>query len=228
MVELETGQKFKLEECREIDTFLPVSDGAAVEKLPGRRNLWIGLGLTLGAVLITVLTAVLVLKYHKHAEVQTSPRLYIGSMEIPNQPFLQDYEQADSQRFKELSSLVQKQLSIIYNKDSVLARYFTGSSVQAFSESSGNSVVAYYQSEFSVPDSQNALLDEAMQFLQQTDHVGRKGSSRSGPLPPKNALQVKQVNTGDQRLGGQAADNLPTGPAGWLFSGCASMVGSQP
>ncbi|KAK7884729.1 hypothetical protein WMY93_027852 [Mugilogobius chulae] len=147
----------------EVDTFLPTPDGAALEKSRGGRKLWIGLGLSMGAVLIVVLTTVLVLKFDKHSamQVQTSQRIYTGSMEIQNEPYLQDYDEPDSPRFQELSSLVQKQLKIIYNGNSLLTQYFTGASVQAFSESSDNNIVAYYESEFSVPNSQNALVDEA-------------------------------------------------------------------
>ncbi|KAJ0036552.1 hypothetical protein NQD34_005229 [Periophthalmus magnuspinnatus] len=202
MDELDSGEKFSPKQGPEWDTFLQASDGTAVEKSPRRKTLWIGLGLTLGAVFIAVLTTVLVLKFHNHKEVQTLPRLYIGSMEIQNQPFVQDYEEPNSQPFRELSSLVQKQLRIIYNKNSVLAKYFTGSSVQAFSESRENSVVAYYQSEFSAPDSHNALLDEAMESLLEMGPSGntlsRTGIRGQGRvlIPPKNALQVDQVISG--------------------------------
>lgn len=202
MDDLDSGQKFSPKQGPEWDTFLPAADGAAVEKRPGRRKLWIGLGLTLGAVLVAALTAALVVKFKHHNEVQALPRVYMGSMEIQNQPFLQDYEEPNSQRFRELSSLVQQQLSIIYNKNSVLAEYFKGSTVQAFSESSGNSVVAYYQSEFSAPNSQCESLDEAMESLQQPGPsekpLGRTGVRGQGRvlIPPKNALQVNQVISG--------------------------------
>lgn len=202
MDDLDSGQKFSPRQGPEWDTFLQAPNGAEVEKRPGHKKLWIGLGLTLGAVLVAAITAVLVVKFHRHNEVQTSPRLYMGSMEIRNQPFLQDYEEPSSRRFKELSSLVQKQLEIIYSKNSVLAEFFKRSTVQAFSESSGNNVVAYYQSEFSAPDSQSESLDEAIQSLQQPSPSGKpqsrtalKGQGRE-LIPPKNALQVNQVISG--------------------------------
>lgn len=200
MDDLDSGQKFTPKQGPEWDTFLPAADGAAVEKRPGHRKLWIGLGLTLGAVLVAALTAVLVVKFHHHNEAQASPRVYMGSMEIQNQPFLQDYEEPKSQRFRELSSMVQQQLKIIYNRDSVLAEYFKGSTVQAFSESSGNSIVAYYQSEFSAPNSKYESLDEAMESLQDSSEkpLGRTEIRGQGRvlIPPKNALQVNQVISG--------------------------------
>ncbi|XP_072305550.1 suppressor of tumorigenicity 14 protein homolog isoform X2 [Eucyclogobius newberryi] len=193
MDKVNSGQKRSAERDPETEACLQVPDKSKVAKPSGRRTLWIGLALTLGAVVIAVLTAVLVLKYNKHSKPETSPRVYMGSMEIQNQPFLQDYEEPDSSRFKELSALVQKQLQIMYNENSVLAKFFTGSSVQAFSESGGNSVVAYYQSEFSIPDSQNASLDEAMESLQQSPTGKTRGSHKPVLIPPKNALQVKKV-----------------------------------
>lgn len=200
MDELDSGQKFSPTQNPELDTFLQVADGAAVEKRPGRRKLWLGLGLTLGAVFVAGLTAVLVVKFNRHNEAQTAARVYLGSMEIHDQPFLQDYEEPSSQRFKELSSLVKKQLEIIYNKNSVLADYFKRATVQAFSESSGNSIVAYYQSEFSAPESQYESLDEAIESLQSDPSgklLGRSVMKHPTPLiPPRNALQVNQVISG--------------------------------
>lgn len=205
MDDLYSGEKFSPKQSPEWDTFLPATDSAAVEKRTGHRKLWIGLGLTLGAVLVAALTAVLVVKFNHHNEAQASPRVYMGSMQIQNQPFLQDYEEPSSQRFRELSFLVQKQLKIIYNKNSVLAEYFKGSTVQAFSESSGNNIVAYYQSEFFAPNSQYESLDEAMESLQDpSEKLSRTGIKGQGRLliPPKNALQVNQVISGatDPRL----------------------------
>lgn len=204
MDELDSGEKFSPKQVPELDTFLPAADGAELEKQPGRRSLWLGLGLTLGAVVVAVLTVSLVLKYHGPHEAPSSPRLYIGSMQIANQPYLQDYEHADSSPFQELSTLVQKQLKLIYNQNSILAQFFRGSTVQAFSESGGDSVVAYYQSEFFAPDTHNALLDEAMESLQSADPSGKTlsrtggygggGGGRSRLLiPPKDALQVNRV-----------------------------------
>lgn len=196
---LDSGQKFSPKQGPEWDTFLQASDRAAVEKRPGGKRLWVGLGLTLGAVAVAVLTAVLVVKYKHHNEPQALPRVYFGSMQIQNQPFLQEYDEPQSQRFSELSSLVRQQLRIIYYKNSILANYFKESTVQAFSESSGNSVMAYYNSEFSAPESQHESLDEAMRSLQQPDPSGKhqgRSWSRQPLIPPKNALQVNQVITG--------------------------------
>lgn len=201
MDDLDSGQKFSPKQGPEWDTFLQATDGTAVEKRPGHKKLWIGIGLTLGAVFLAALTAVLVVKYKNHNQPQALPRFYFGSMEIRNQAFHQDYEEPSSQRFKELSSLVQQQLRIIYNKNSILADYFKTSTVQAFSESSGNSIMTYYQSEFTAPESQYESLDEAMKSLQQPDpsgkHLSRSWVSGQPLIPPKNALQVNKVITGD-------------------------------
>lgn len=211
MDDLDSGEKFSPRQGPEWDTFLPAVDGTALEKTPGRRTLWIGVGLTVGAAILALLTGVLVWNYHLRQDVRTK-RLYIGSMEISNQPFFQDYEAAQSPRFRELASLVQQQLKIIYNKNSILAQYFSSSSVQAFSESTANSVVAYYESEFQAPVSQNAALDEAVESLQSSSgkSLGRQGrlfprpedllsvnTVVSGAIDPrmdKNSLLVKSFN----------------------------------
>lgn len=83
-------------------------------------------------------------------------KLYIGAMGISNKPFQKSYEDPDSSQFNDLASLVSQQvrgegvlphsrrppandvyvvvfqLKTIYSRNSVLAKSFTGSTVQAF------------------------------------------------------------------------------------------------
>ncbi|MEQ2209775.1 hypothetical protein XENOCAPTIV_003831 [Xenoophorus captivus] len=53
-------------------------------------------------------------------------------MGIGNKPFVAEYEDPSSSLFRSLADLVNKQLKLIYSENSVLARYFKGSTVQAF------------------------------------------------------------------------------------------------
>ncbi|XP_041654861.1 suppressor of tumorigenicity 14 protein-like isoform X2 [Cheilinus undulatus] len=125
-------------------------------------------------------------------------KVYIGSMGISNERYLASYEDPNSPDFSRLATLVKQQLKLLYSKNSVLAKCFKGSTVQAFSEGDGggdgggDSMVAYYQSEFNVHISQQASLDEAIQSLEPSTG---SPSSRHGRLmlKPKDALDVNSV-----------------------------------
>ncbi|KAI3357911.1 hypothetical protein L3Q82_016294 [Scortum barcoo] len=175
--------------------FLPASDSQQLEKKPGRRKkLWMGVGLLLAAAAVALLTGLLVWHFHLRRDVRVK-KVYIGSMGINNQRFLPLYEDPSSPQFSDLASLVNQQLKLIYSKNSVLAKTFKGSSVQAFSEGDdgSDSVVAYYQSEFDVHVSQQAPLDEAIESLEPPpgSHHGRHGARIL--LKPTDALNVKSV-----------------------------------
>ncbi|KAK9514688.1 hypothetical protein VZT92_025384 [Zoarces viviparus] len=196
---LDSGEKFKPRKDQDWDTtfqFLPASDPKRLEKKPGqRRKLWIGGGLLLAAAAVALLSGLLVWHFHLRRDVRVK-KLYIGSMEIRNQPFLLDYEDPGSPQFSQLASLVSRQLKLIYSKNSVLAKHFKGSTVQAFSEGGGDGgdggegVVAYYESEFDVHVLQQASLDEAVESLE----TGT-GSQQRGRLllRPTDALNVNNV-----------------------------------
>ncbi|KAM9350770.1 suppressor of tumorigenicity 14 protein homolog [Symphorus nematophorus] len=194
---LDSGQKFSPIQDPEWDTmlqFLPATDAQQLEKKPGRRKkLWVGVGLLLAAAALALITGLLVWHYHLRSDVRVQ-KLYIGSMGISNQPFLSAYEDPSSPQFKNLASLVSQQLKLIYSKNSVLAKAFKSSTVQAFSEGDGgsNSMVAYYQSEFDVHESQQASLDEAIESLEPPagSQQGRQGRVL---LRPKDALSVNSV-----------------------------------
>lgn len=194
---LDSGQKFSPRQDEDWDTtlqFLPATDAKQLEKKPGcRKKLWIGVGLLLSAAALALLTGLLVWHFHLRSDVRVK-KVYIGSMGISNQPFLMSYEDSTSSQFKSLASLVSRQLKLIYSRNSVLARSFRGSTVQAFSEGDGggDSVVAYYQSEFDVHVSQQASLDEAIESLEPPagSQQGRQGRVL---LKPTDALSVNSV-----------------------------------
>uniref|UniRef100_A0AAR2LLU3 Suppressor of tumorigenicity 14 protein homolog n=1 Tax=Pygocentrus nattereri TaxID=42514 RepID=A0AAR2LLU3_PYGNA len=95
-----------------------------------------------------------------------------GSMTISNQIFSDNYENSNSEQFKELAFRVSEQMKVIYSHSPVLSRYYVKSSVQAFSESSDNNVIAYYLSEFSVPVTQSSAVEEAINSIEEA--VGHK------------------------------------------------------
>ncbi|CAJ1085632.1 suppressor of tumorigenicity 14 protein homolog isoform X1 [Xyrichtys novacula] len=192
---LDSGQKFSPRQDPDWDValqFLPAADSRQLEKKPGRRKkLWMGVGLLLAAASVALLTGLLVWHFHIRSDVRVK-KVYIGSMGISNQPFLPSYEDSNSPQFSQLASLVKQQLKLIYSKNSVLAKSFKGSLVQAFSEGeSADSMVAYYQSEFDVHISQQASLDEAVQSLEPAgSQSGRHGRLL---LKPTDALDVNHV-----------------------------------
>ncbi|CAB1433875.1 unnamed protein product [Pleuronectes platessa] len=194
---LDSGQKFSPTRDTDWDTthqFLPAADNKHLEKKPGRRRtLWVGLGLVLSAAAVSLLTGLLVWHYHLRSDVRVK-RVYIGSMGIRDQNFLPEYEDPSSPQFSSLAKLVSQQLKLIYSKNSVLTKYFQGSSVQAFSEgdSGSDSLVAYYESEFDIPVPQEASLDEAIQSLEPP--AGSQQSQKGRLLlKPVDALSVNNV-----------------------------------
>ncbi|XP_076598173.1 suppressor of tumorigenicity 14 protein homolog [Chaetodon auriga] len=193
---LNSGQKFSPRQDDEDAAlhFLPATDSKQLEKKPGRtKRLWMGVALLLAAAAVALLTGLLVWHFHLRSDVRVK-KLYIGSMRINNQQFLPAYEEPGSPQFTDLASLVSQQLKLIYSKNSVLAKSFQGSTVQAFSEGDdgGDSVVAYYESEFDVHVSQQASLDDAIESLapQTGSQQGRQGRLL---LKPADALSVNNV-----------------------------------
>ncbi|XP_036960339.1 suppressor of tumorigenicity 14 protein homolog [Acanthopagrus latus] len=196
---LDSGQKFSPRQDPDWDTaveFLPAPDSKRLEKKPGRRKkLWIGVGLLLSAAALSLITGLLVWHFHLRSDVRVK-RIYIGSMGISDQRFLPSFEDPKSPQFVNLATLVNQQLKLIYSKNSVLAKSFRGSSVQAFSEGDGggDGVVAYYESEFDVHVSQQASLDEAIRSLEPAgSQQGRHGRLL---LKPADALSVTSVVSG--------------------------------
>ncbi|KAM4563762.1 suppressor of tumorigenicity 14 protein homolog [Odontesthes bonariensis] len=190
------------------EQFLPTSDSRQLEKKPGRRKkVLIGLGLLGTAAALALLTGMLVWHFNLRHDVRLK-RVYIGSMGISNEPFKAEHEDPSSQQFRKLADLVKQQLKLIYAKNSVLAKYFRDSSVQAFSEGDadgGDGVVAYYQSEFEVPVPQQTSLDEAILGLREpTD--GQQGRQGRLLLKPTDALSVNSVTSGalDPRMTGRS------------------------
>ncbi|XP_078144179.1 suppressor of tumorigenicity 14 protein homolog [Centroberyx gerrardi] len=160
--------------------------------------MWIGLGLVVGAAGLALLTGMLVWHFHLRRDVRVK-KVYIGSMGIADQRFVEAYEDPSSQQFKNLALLVSQQLKLIYGKNSELSKYFTGSTVQAFSEGDGggggDSVVAYYESEFDVPQLRESSVDEAIASLEPAaeSQQGRQGRLL---LKPTGALRVNSVTSG--------------------------------
>ncbi|KAK2898169.1 ST14 transmembrane serine protease matriptase b isoform X1 [Channa argus] len=192
MDSLDSGQKFSPRQDQAWETFLPATDGKRLEKKPGRKKkLGIILAVVVLAALVALLTGLLVWHFHLRSDLKVK-RVYIGAMGINNLHFQPAFEDPSSSQFANLALMVSQQLHQIYSKNSVLAKYFKGASVQAFSEDSGDSVVAYYQSEFTVPIPQQDSVDQAIESLEPTAGRRKGGKSRA-MMRPDDGLSINSV-----------------------------------
>uniref|UniRef100_A0A3B5QSP6 ST14 transmembrane serine protease matriptase b n=1 Tax=Xiphophorus maculatus TaxID=8083 RepID=A0A3B5QSP6_XIPMA len=170
-------------------------DSRDVEKDPGRRRrLWAGLSLLIAAGALALLTGLLVWHFHRES-------LPVNGSGLCSDWFSDQSEQRPSQASWEMFPVSRSsvfQLQQIYGQNSVLAKFYKDSTVQAFSEGDGqpDGMVAYYESEFELPVVQLSSLDEAMASLEVT------GSQRGRLLRPDPALRVGGVSSGalDPRL----------------------------
>uniref|UniRef100_A0A8C7IPJ8 ST14 transmembrane serine protease matriptase a n=1 Tax=Oncorhynchus kisutch TaxID=8019 RepID=A0A8C7IPJ8_ONCKI len=142
-------------------TFLPAADGKKLEKKKGPGRVGAVIGIVIFAAVIALMTGLLVWHFHYRKDTRIK-KMYSGSMKITNQVFEDTYENSNSTEYRALAEQVVKQLRTLYHKMPQLAKYYVGSSVQAFSE---GSVIAYYLSEFDVPHGQEAAVDKAMSSM---------------------------------------------------------------
>ncbi|XP_077438698.1 suppressor of tumorigenicity 14 protein homolog [Vanacampus margaritifer] len=194
---LETGQKFNPRQDLDLDAtlqFLPTPDAKKLEKKPAHhRKLWVGAGLVAAAAALSLLTGLLVWRFHLHRD-EAVTRVYVGSMSIAKQHFLPAYEDPGSKPFVKMASLVSQELRVMYDTKAALGKYFQRSSVEAFSDGGDDSVTAYYRSEFSVPAPQQDSVDVAIQSLQTSAGSQQRRQGRV-LLKPQHALNVDAVVT---------------------------------
>ncbi|XP_027030587.1 ST14 transmembrane serine protease matriptase a isoform X2 [Tachysurus fulvidraco] len=145
-------------------TFLPATDSKKLEKKkhPGKTGAIIGI--IVFAAVVALMTGLLVWHFHFRKDTRVK-KMYAGSMNITNQAFLEAYENPNSTEFQDLANQVTSQLKELYSRIPQLSKYYVGSTVQAFSE---GSVIAYYLSEFHVPVSQEATVDNTMTTMDDT------------------------------------------------------------
>ncbi|XP_068173527.1 ST14 transmembrane serine protease matriptase a [Antennarius striatus] len=172
--------------------FLPATDNKKLEKKKGPGKVGAVIGVLIFAVVVALMTGLLVWHFHFRKDVRVK-KMYTGSIKITNQVFEDAYENSNSSEFKALAKQVTTQLKAIYSKSPQLAKYYVGSTVQAFSE---GSVVAYYLSEFNVPVGQEAsvdnaissmdkLVDKEQRSLYRTSNALVLEKSRSSALDPR-------------------------------------------
>ncbi|KAE8295025.1 Suppressor of tumorigenicity 14 protein-like protein [Larimichthys crocea] len=201
---MDSGLRYTPKSDKDWDTsvqFLPASDNKKLEKKKGPGKIGAVIGVVIFAVVISLMTGLLVWHFHFRKDVRVK-KMYSGSMRITNQVFEDAYENSNSTEFKALAKQVTTQLKNIYAKSPQLAKYYVGSSVQAFSE---GSVVAYYLSEFKVPVGQEASVDSAMSTMDKLVEKEQRTFQRPG-----NSLLVADVVSSalDARLFSKSFDSF--------------------
>uniref|UniRef100_H3DFT8 Suppressor of tumorigenicity 14 protein homolog n=1 Tax=Tetraodon nigroviridis TaxID=99883 RepID=H3DFT8_TETNG len=156
--------------------FLPASDNTKLEKKKGPGKTGAVIGVVILAVVVALMIGLLVWHFRFRQDIRVK-KVYTGSMRITNQVFENAYEDSNTTEFKALAKQVVTQLKTIYSKSPQLAKYYVGSTVQAFSE---GSVVAYYLSEFRVPVGQEAAVDKAMAAMEQLVNKEQRSVYRAG------------------------------------------------
>ncbi|XP_049634302.1 suppressor of tumorigenicity 14 protein [Suncus etruscus] len=137
--------------------FLPANNAKKVEKRGPRR--WVVLlALLVGCLLLALATGLLVWWHLQNPEVQEY-KVFNGYLRITNENFLDAYEDPNSTEFANLAQKVKEALKVHYSRIPALGPYHKASEVTAFSE---GSVIAYYWSEFSIPQKQVREAELAM------------------------------------------------------------------
>ncbi|KAK7151499.1 hypothetical protein R3I94_007975 [Phoxinus phoxinus] len=181
-------------------TFLPASDNKKLEKKRGPARVRVIVGLVILAAVLALIVGVLVWHFHFRKDLNLQ-KIYTGSLRITNQAFVNEYENPDSAEFQDLAKQVSSQLKLMYSESPLLSKYYVGSRVQAFSE---GSVIAYYESDFTVPVGQAAAVDQAVSDLTNT-----YSSTKSRRIANQGVLIFDHVVTSvlDTRLFSNARTN---------------------
>ncbi|XP_068601317.1 ST14 transmembrane serine protease matriptase a [Brachionichthys hirsutus] len=183
---MDRGLRYTPKTDKDWDTsvqFLPATDNKKLEKKKGPGKVGAVIGVLIFAAVVALMTGLLVWHFHFRKDVRTK-KMFSGSIRITNQVFEDAYENSNSSEFKALAKQVTTQLKAIYSKSPQLAKYYVGSTVQAFSE---GSVVAYYLSEFNVPVGQEAAVDNAVSSMDKLIDKEQRGLFRTS-----NALVLEK------------------------------------
>ncbi|XP_078195953.1 suppressor of tumorigenicity 14 protein isoform X2 [Callithrix jacchus] len=144
--------------------FLPANNVKKVEKHgPGR---WVVLTAVLIGLLLVSLAVGFLLWHFQYRDVRVQ-KVFNGYLRITNEKFVDAYENSSSTEFVSLASKVKDALKLLYSGVPVLGPYHRESAVTAFSE---GSVIAYYWSEFSIPqhlveDAERIMAEERVVML---------------------------------------------------------------
>uniref|UniRef100_A0A8C1JEV1 Suppression of tumorigenicity 14b n=1 Tax=Cyprinus carpio TaxID=7962 RepID=A0A8C1JEV1_CYPCA len=202
MEPLKSGKKFPVHVLDQTEQFLPASDAKKLQKKRVSFRAIVAIGLPTALAIIALVTGLLVWHFHYRYNGRVR-KMFSGYLTISSQTFSDAYENCNTTEYKELSSRVSRQLKSIYGQVRLLSRYHVASSVQGFSEGSNNGIIAYYLSEFNVPESQISAVDEAMASMDGGENArkSRRGFGRR----TDNSLIIDGMTSGavDARLAGR-------------------------
>ncbi|XP_072585425.1 LOW QUALITY PROTEIN: suppressor of tumorigenicity 14 protein [Vulpes vulpes] len=147
--------------------FLPVNNTRKVEKRGPKR--WVLLVTGLAGLVLLSLVACLLMWHFQYQNMRVQ-KIFNGYLRITNENFVDAYENSNSTEFANLANKVKEALKLLYSGVPSLGPYHKKSMVTAFSE---GSVIAYYWSEFSIPQ---YLVEDAERVMAQ---------ERAAELPPR-------------------------------------------
>ncbi|KAL0627175.1 Suppressor of tumorigenicity 14 protein [Plecturocebus cupreus] len=144
--------------------FLPANNAEKVEKHGLGR--WVVLAAVLIGLFLVSLAVGFLVWHSKYRDVRVQ-KVFNGYLRITNEKFVDAYEDSSSTEFVSLASKVKDALKLLYSGVPVLGPYHKESAVTAFSE---GSVIAYYWSEFSIPqhlveDAERIMAEERVVML---------------------------------------------------------------
>ncbi|KAM6909849.1 suppressor of tumorigenicity 14 protein homolog [Xenentodon cancila] len=133
------------------------------EKVPSKRKTGIVIGVIVALLILAAVAAFLIWKFvfanseaTQSRKLSPSTQVFSGHMKLASVQYDQELENTDSQIFKTLSENLEAKLDQLYERDPLLAKFYKGSVVTAFSEG----VVAFYWSQFYIPVSDLAIVPE--------------------------------------------------------------------
>ncbi|XP_067275825.1 ST14 transmembrane serine protease matriptase a [Pseudorasbora parva] len=179
-------------------TFLPAQDHKKLEKKRGPGKVGVIVGLVILAAVLALIVGLLVWHFHFRKDLKLQ-KIYTGTLRITNQDFVDAYENPESPEFQNLAKQVKSQLKSMYSESTLLSKYYLDSRVLAFSE---GSVIAYYESDFTVPVGHEAAVDEAVSKINDR-YSGKSRRVLEGPLVFDHVV----TSALDTRLFSQARTN---------------------
>ncbi|KAF6732359.1 Suppressor of tumorigenicity 14 protein [Oryzias melastigma] len=194
--------------------FLPAADNAKFEKRKRPNKIGAVIG---GVVLILVISLMvgLLVWHFRFRDEKFVKRLYSGSMRLTDQVFENAYENSTTPEFKALAEIVKTQLKNLYSGNPQLKKYYVGSTIQAFSE---GSVIAYYMSEFKIPEAQSGTVDTAMSNIDQ-----QKGSRSMSVINVEDVVssglqrfKLHVTGTTPQQIKSPGFPNSPYPPSSFM------------
>uniref|UniRef100_A0A8C1JD02 Suppression of tumorigenicity 14b n=1 Tax=Cyprinus carpio TaxID=7962 RepID=A0A8C1JD02_CYPCA len=147
MEPLKSGKKFPVHVLDQTEQFLPASDAKKLQKKRVSFRAIVAIGLPTALAIIALVTGLLVWHFHYRYNGRVR-KMFSGYLTISSQTFSDAYENCNTTEYKELSSRVSRQAMtspfVLYCK--LHCNFFP------FSEGSNNGIIAYYLSEFNVPE----------------------------------------------------------------------------